>query len=323
MASSCPRSSETAAGAGGRTCRRCRRAPVAAEAGVARRLEVGALDAVDALVGGRLRLQLDERVEVQPEGYCLPPGGPRMMATPYQMEIIQLPEHKRIVMIFEGATHIWREIYMDGRSVPRGRRAQPHLSGLLDRPVGRRHAGGREQGLQREQLVRLLRPSAHRPDVRGRAVDASEQADAALRGHGHGSGAYTRPFTVAWDIPLQRRRASCPSTSARRTTGTEPPRRRLRPANLRTAAAARSAAGGQPGDEVGRCDRDVPTAIVGVCAASCSCRGCGAQFGHPLKGQWSGEWGPKDKPNRLLLDLDWDGKEITGVINPGPNAARR
>jgi hypothetical protein len=46
-----------------------------------------------------------------------------------------------------------------------------------------------------------------------------------------------------------------------------------------------------------------------------------AQFGHPLKGQWSGEWGPKDKPNRLLLNLDWDGKEITGTINPGPNAA--
>lgn len=46
-----------------------------------------------------------------------------------------------------------------------------------------------------------------------------------------------------------------------------------------------------------------------------------AQFGHPLKGQWSGEWGPKDKPTRLLLDLDWDGKAITGVINPGPNAA--
>jgi hypothetical protein len=53
-----------------------------------------------------------------PEGYCLPPGGPRMMATPYQMEIIQQPEHKRIFMIFEGATHIWREIYMDGRSFP-------------------------------------------------------------------------------------------------------------------------------------------------------------------------------------------------------------
>jgi hypothetical protein len=42
-----------------------------------------------------------------------------------------------------------------------------------------------------------------------------------------------------------------------------------------------------------------------------------AQFGHPLKGQWSGGWGPTDNPNRLLLDLAWDGKELTGRINPG------
>ena len=47
----------------------------------------------------------------------------------------------------------------------------------------------------------------------------------------------------------------------------------------------------------------------------------GAQFGHPMKGQWSGEWGPKNNPNRILLNLDWDGKEITGTINPGPNGA--
>jgi len=46
-----------------------------------------------------------------------------------------------------------------------------------------------------------------------------------------------------------------------------------------------------------------------------------AQFGHPLKGQWSGQWGPKESPKRLLLDLQWDGKAITGVINPGPEAA--
>jgi hypothetical protein len=42
-----------------------------------------------------------------------------------------------------------------------------------------------------------------------------------------------------------------------------------------------------------------------------------AQFGHPLKGQWSGEWGSKASPNRLLLDLTWDGKEVGGRINPG------
>ena len=42
-----------------------------------------------------------------------------------------------------------------------------------------------------------------------------------------------------------------------------------------------------------------------------------AQFGHPMKGQWSGQWGPAAAPNRVLLDLGWDGKAITGRINPG------
>ena len=49
--------------------------------------------------------------------------------------------------------------------------------------------------------------------------------------------------------------------------------------------------------------------------------GAWAQFGHPLKGQWSGQWGPTDNPKRLLLDLHWDGKDITGVVNPGDEAA--
>ena len=46
-----------------------------------------------------------------------------------------------------------------------------------------------------------------------------------------------------------------------------------------------------------------------------------AQYGHPLKGTWSGDWGPnKETRHRLLLELNWDGKTITGMINPGPNA---
>ena len=72
-----------------------------------------------------------------PEGYCLPPGGPRMMATPYPMEIIQLPEQKRIFMVFEGATHIWREIYMDGRPHPQGDALNPTYLG---------HSVGRWEG---------------------------------------------------------------------------------------------------------------------------------------------------------------------------------
>ena len=49
--------------------------------------------------------------------------------------------------------------------------------------------------------------------------------------------------------------------------------------------------------------------------------GVWAQFGHPLKGQWSGQWGPADSPKRLLLDLHWDGKEISGRVNPGDENA--
>ena len=46
-----------------------------------------------------------------------------------------------------------------------------------------------------------------------------------------------------------------------------------------------------------------------------------AQYGHPLAGSWSGDWGPtKDARNRLLVELHWDGKAVTGTINPGPNA---
>jgi hypothetical protein len=43
-----------------------------------------------------------------------------------------------------------------------------------------------------------------------------------------------------------------------------------------------------------------------------------AQYGHPLAGSWSGDWGPnKDKRERVLVQMHWNGKQITGAINPG------
>lgn len=42
------------------------------------------------------------------------------------------------------------------------------------------------------------------------------------------------------------------------------------------------------------------------------------QEGHPLKGSWIGEWsGNESHDEFVLLVLDWDGKNVTGVINPG------
>ncbi len=55
-------------------------------------------------------------VKYDPEGFCLPPGGPRSMGTPYPAEIIQ--DRDRIIIIFEGGGHVWREIHMDGREHP-------------------------------------------------------------------------------------------------------------------------------------------------------------------------------------------------------------
>jgi hypothetical protein len=48
-----------------------------------------------------------------PEAKCLPPGIPRMYATPFPFQIFQQAD--RVIFIFEGGTHIWREIYTDGR----------------------------------------------------------------------------------------------------------------------------------------------------------------------------------------------------------------
>jgi hypothetical protein len=136
-----------------------------------------------------------------PEGYCLPPGGPRLMATPYPAEIIQLPEQKRIIMIFEGATHIWREIFMDGRQHPEGDALNPTYLG---------HSVGRWEG---DTLVVDVVGFNEETwlDYFGHphtdALHVVERYSRPSKGTLHyealidDPGAYTKPFTVAWDIP--------------------------------------------------------------------------------------------------------------------------
>ena len=45
-----------------------------------------------------------------------------------------------------------------------------------------------------------------------------------------------------------------------------------------------------------------------------------AQEGHPAKGTWVGYWGPTATENRLVIVMDYDGKNISGAVNPGANA---
>ncbi len=46
-----------------------------------------------------------------------------------------------------------------------------------------------------------------------------------------------------------------------------------------------------------------------------------AQEGHPLVGVWLGNWGPTPTHrNDITVVLAWDGKNITGQVNPGPDS---
>ena len=46
------------------------------------------------------------------------------------------------------------------------------------------------------------------------------------------------------------------------------------------------------------------------------------QEGFPLDGTWRGDWGatPTDRTPVVLI-MKWDGANIAGMINPGPNSA--
>lgn len=48
-----------------------------------------------------------------------------------------------------------------------------------------------------------------------------------------------------------------------------------------------------------------------------------AQQGHPLTGTWTGDWGATPtQRNAVTLVLEWDGKNVTGIINPGPDSVK-
>lgn len=136
-----------------------------------------------------------------PQGHCLPPSGPRLMTTPYPMEIVQLPEQERILMIYEGGAHIWREIYMDGREHPTGDALNPTWLGYS---VGRWEGdtlvvdvrGFNEMtwinmvGDPHTDQLRIIERFS-RPDMHTLHYEATLDDP----------GAYTEPWTVAFDIP--------------------------------------------------------------------------------------------------------------------------
>lgn len=137
-------------------------------------------------------------VKYDPEGFCLPPGGPRSMGTPYPAEIIQ--DRDRIIVIFEGGGHVWREIHMDGREHPEGDELAPayfghsvgHWEGdtLVVDTVGYNEKtwidfGGHTHTDQLHTVERFSRPFKEVLHYEAVIDDP---------------GAYSESWTVAWDI---------------------------------------------------------------------------------------------------------------------------
>jgi hypothetical protein len=135
-------------------------------------------------------------VKYDPEGFCLPPGGPRSMGTPYPAEFIQ--QKDRIVIIFEGGGHVWREIHMDGREHPKDvnptyfGHSVGHWEGdtLVIDTVGYNEKtwidfNGHMHSDQLHTVERITRPFKEVMHYEATIDDP---------------GAYSKPWVVAWDI---------------------------------------------------------------------------------------------------------------------------
>jgi hypothetical protein len=137
-----------------------------------------------------------------PEGYCLPPGGPRLFATPYPMEIIQQPELKRIIMIFEGGTHVWREIHMDGRPHPnpetiKGETWLGHSVGHWEGDTLVVDIVGFNEGTWLDYFGHPHTTQLHVVEKFSRPNKGTLHYEATF----DDPGAYTKPWSVQWDIP--------------------------------------------------------------------------------------------------------------------------
>lgn len=67
--------------------------------------------------------------------------------------------------------------------------------------------------------------------------------------------------------------------------------------------------------------RNAAVALFGSIIITLAVFAARAQEGHPLTGTWSGDWGPGTaQRTHITMVMAWDGKTVSGTINPGPDA---
>jgi len=136
--------------------------------------------------------------EFEPHTRCKPSGGPRQFLTPYGVEIIDLPELKRVMIMDIGGPHTFRTIYMDGRAHPKD--LQPsfygHSTGTWDKDTLVVDTVGFNEkfwfdngGLPHTDKLHLLEKFT-RTDLNTLKYEVTIDDP----------GAYTKPWTATWTL---------------------------------------------------------------------------------------------------------------------------
>jgi len=133
-----------------------------------------------------------------PESLCLPPGIPRMLATPFPFQIYQLPD--RLIFVYEGGAHMWHIVYMDGRAHSKDATDYPSYLGesighwekdtLVVDNIGFNDktwldAAGHPHTTKLHVIERFTRPDENTLHYEATVDDP---------------GAYTKPWTTSWNI---------------------------------------------------------------------------------------------------------------------------
>jgi hypothetical protein len=203
------------------------------------------------------------------------------------MELIQFPEQKRIIQIMEFPGHTWREIFLDGRPHPPTEDLET-FSTFMGHAVGHWEGDtlvvdtvGFNEGKWINQYGDPHTNQLHLIERITRTSVNNLHYEATI----DDPGAYARPWTVAFDLAwspnFEIKEYICQGNN--------------RWQEIYTRMTKGATGTGNTGADSGH--------------------------GHPAKGSFVGEWGPNaNTQDTLLVLMDWDGKSITGTINPGPQA---
>jgi hypothetical protein len=116
------------------------------------------------------------------------------------MEILQMPKQKRIVMIYEGGAHIWRNIYMDGRPHPPAETLNADMARSFRGSLGRRDARHRCRGFNEGSWIDMGgKPHTSKLHI----VERFTRTDLYTLHYEatiDDPGAYTAPWKLAFDV---------------------------------------------------------------------------------------------------------------------------